>query len=279
MEDDRLELGMDLDAPEEPSYLRRQKRVEVHHRSVLSVRKLARLKWPAVALAALAVLGFAAYSLYQYAITSDRFLLRAEGIEITGARYVTHSQVVERFTNEIGRSVFSLSLAGRRAAIEQIAWVESADTARVWPNRILVVVRERTPVAFLRTANGLVLVDASGQLLDRPARASFSFPVVTGMSELDSPEERRKRMGLFNAVLQDLDREGARYSKDLSEVDVSDPEDARVVTGESAVLLHLGPNGFLQRYKTYLSHIQEWRQSIPKIHSVDLRYDRQIVVN
>ena len=167
----------------------------------------------------------------------------------------------------------------RRAMIEQIAWVESADTARLWPNRILVVIRERTPVAFLRTAASLVLVDSTGQLLDRPAQASFSFPVVTGMSELDPPDERRRRMALFNAVMQDLDREGAHYTKELSEVDVSDPEDARVVTGETAVLLHLGRDGFLQRYKTYLSHIQEWRQSIPKIHSVDLRYDRQIVVN
>ena len=86
-------------------------------------------------------------------------------------------------------------------------------------------------------------------------------------------------MAFYSAVMQELDSSGSHYTQELSEVDVSDPEDARVVVGDTGTLLHLGPSGFLARYKTYLAHIQEWRRSVPKIHSVDLRYDRQIVVN
>jgi hypothetical protein len=35
----------------------------------------------------------------------------------------------------------------------------------------------------------------------------------------------------------------------------------------------------LRRYKTYASHVQEWRQQFHDLESVDLRYDNQIVVN
>ena len=43
--------------------------------------------------------------------------------------------------------------------------------------------------------------------------------------------------------------------------------------------MHLGSSNYLDRYKIYISHLQQWRQQFDKLESVDLRYDRQIVVN
>ena len=45
------------------------------------------------------------------------------------------------------------------------------------------------------------------------------------------------------------------------------------------VLVHLGSGNYLQRYKTYVTHVQQWRQQFEKLESVDLRYDGQIIVN
>jgi hypothetical protein len=45
------------------------------------------------------------------------------------------------------------------------------------------------------------------------------------------------------------------------------------------VLVHLGSSDYLRRFKTYASHVQEWRQQFRDLESVDLRYDNQIVVN
>jgi cell division protein FtsQ len=35
----------------------------------------------------------------------------------------------------------------------------------------------------------------------------------------------------------------------------------------------------LDRFKVYVAHLREWRQQFDKLESVDLRYDRQIIVN
>ena len=51
------------------------------------------------------------------------------------------------------------------------------------------------------------------------------------------------------------------------------------VPPQGEVLIHLGSSNFLERYKTYEAHAQEWRQQFDKLESVDLRYDRQIIVN
>jgi len=81
--------------------------------------------------------------------------------------------------------------------------------------------------------------------------------------------------------MRELDSEGAHYSQDLSEVDLSDSEDVKAVVADpsGAVLVHVGSSDFLRRYKIYLAHLQEWRQQFQKVESVDLRYERQIIVN
>ena len=281
-DDDRLETGMgfsgmDLEREEEPQYLRRQKRVEVRKR--LDTRKIARLKLPVLAFLALLALGGVAWGVSRFALTGASFILRQDAVEIRGARYAARSQVMERFSSDIGKSSFAVPLDVRRASIEQIPWVERADIARLWPDRIRVVLHERTPVAFARSTSGVLLVDGTGQFLDRPLQASFSFPVVNGVGEKDPPEQRGGRMALFRHLMQELDHEGNRYSLDISEVDVSDPEDARVTVVDTGLLLHLGNSDFLARYKTYLAHAQEWQRDHPKIRSIDLRYGTQVVVS
>ena len=276
-EDDRLETGMDLDPEEEPQYLRRQKRVEVRKR--LDTRKIARVKLPLFSLLAVLALSGVAWGITRFALSGSVFTLQPENVEIQGAHYVSHAQVMERFAGDMGHSVFSVPLEERRSGIEQIPWVERVDLARLWPDRIRVMLHERAPVAFAQGASGMRLVDSSGQFLERPVQASFSFPVVVGVSDKDAAGQRHTRMALFNALMQDLDREGTRYSADISEVDVSDPEDARATVVDTAILLHLGSGDFLKRYKTYLAHIQQWHRDFPKIRSIDLRYDNQVVVN
>ena len=61
----------------------------------------------------------------------------------------------------------------------------------------------------------------------------------------------------------------------------TDPDDVKVMANHHAgeVLVHLGSSNYLERYKIYVTHLQEWQQQFDKLESVDLRYDRQIIVN
>jgi cell division protein FtsQ len=81
-------------------------------------------------------------------------------------------------------------------------------------------------------------------------------------------------------VMQSFDSEGAQHSRDVSEVDLSDPEDVKITVDDpqGAVLIHLGNSDFLNRYKIYLANAPAWRER-SKLDSVDLRFDNQIVIN
>ncbi len=278
LDDARL---VDLDVDEESPFLRGQKRVSAR-RSSLPKKAANRLLWAALAAAVLCVLGLLAASLYHYGERSWRFRVESsDDIEVTGMQNVTKAQIMEVMGADIGRNIFFIPLAQQKAQLEQIPWVESASVMRFVPNTLKVKIQERTPVAFARVGPRISLIDAGGTLMELPQKHKYSFPVILGMNPGEPLSTRAPRMKAYNQLVRDLDSSGARYSQDLSEIDLSDLEDVKVRVNDQAgdVLVHLGSSNYLTRYKIYVTHVQAWRQQFQKLESVDLRYDNQIIVN
>jgi len=278
LDDARL---LDLDVDEESPFLRAQKRVSVR-RGTLPKKTATRLLWVAAALAALALAGVGVGTLYGYGKHSWRFRVdSSDDIEIAGIHNVTRAQVMEVMGGDIGRNIFFVPLEQRKAQLEQIPWVESASVMRFVPNRLKIEIRERTPVAFARVGSRIMLIDASGVLMELPVKGKYSFPVILGSNPGEPLSTRAARMKIYQDVISQLDSGGARYSQEISEVDLSDPDDVKVLAEnpQGEVLVHLGSSNYLDRYKIYVSHVQQWRQQFDKLDSVDLRYDRQIIVN
>ncbi len=272
---------VDLDVAEESPFLRGQKRVSAR-RSSLPKKTANRLLWGCVAVGILCGVAVAAAALYEYGEHSWRFRVESsDNIEITGMQNVSKAQIMEVMGADIGRNIFFVPLAQQKEQLEQIPWVESASVMRFVPNRLKVEVHERTPVAFARVGPRISLIDAGGTLMELPQKHKYSFPVILGMNPGEPLSTRAPRMKSYNELVGELDSGGAHYSQDLSEVDLSDLENLKVRVNDPAgdVLVELGSSDYLKRYKTYVSHVQEWRQQFPKLESVNLRYDNQVIVN
>jgi cell division protein FtsQ len=274
---------LDLDVDEQSPFLRGQKRVSVR-RGSLPKKAATRLTWTALAASVVVACGLAVTAVYHYGEHSWRFRVESsDDIEISGLGNVTRPQVMEVMGEDIGRNIFFIPLDQRQRQLEQIPWVETASVMRFVPNRIKIEIHERTPVAFVRLSSKILLTDASGTVMELPtgSKKKFSFPVILGMNAGEPQSTRAPRMKIYNQLLTELDSEGAHYSQDLSEVDLSDSDDVKVLANDAGgeVLVHLGSSDFLSRFKIYISHAQEWRQQFARLDSVDLRYEHQIVVN
>jgi cell division protein FtsQ len=272
---------VDLEVDEESPFLRGQKRVSAR-RSSLPPKTANRLLWAVVAALVLCFAGMCSAALYRYGERSWRFRVESsDNIEVTGTQNVSKAQLMEVLGGDIGRNIFFIPLAQQKAQLEQIPWVESASVMRFVPNRLKVEIHERTPVAFARVGPRMALIDAGGTLMELSPKRKFSFPVILGMNPGEPLSTRAPRMKAYREMVSELDSGGARYSQDLSEVDLSDLEDVKVRVNDPAgdVLVHLGSSDYLRRYKIYVTHAQAWRQQFQKLESVDLRYDNQIIVN
>jgi cell division protein FtsQ len=213
-------------------------------------------------------------------------LIRPDQIEISGNHIVSREAVLQQFVRDRGGSVLRIPLDARRTALEEISWIESASVQRVLPNRIRVELTERTPIAFLRNGTELALIDSHGVILDRPRGEDLQFPIVTGLSESMPREERGKRMQTYQEFMNDIDLVRSGSSDRVSEVDLANPKDLRaVMTGiasasdPQALTIHFGAGDFTGKYRMVVENFAQWQASNGRVHSIDLQYAKQVVLN
>ena len=276
---------LDLDDEAESPFLRGQRRVPVR-RGPLPLPRNTTGKLKIAFVVVLIAVGVALIyiALNRYGTGSWRFRLdSSDNIGLSGNHNVSRAQVMEVMASDIDRNIFFVPLEQRKQQLEQIPWAKSASVMRLLPNRLKIVIAERTPVAFVDIDSHIHLIDAGGVVMDMPAgrTAGYSFPVIVGMSDSDPLSTRAARMTIYSQFVKEMDSGGAHYSSAISDVDVSDPDDvkATVTDPKGAVLVHLGSSNFLERFKSYVAHVQEWRSQVPNLESVDLRYDHQVIVN
>jgi cell division protein FtsQ len=237
------------------------------------------------ALTVVALLAISYYVSKTFLERDARFRIAGtSNIQAGGLIEVSRAEILPVFGEDIGRNIFFVPLNERRKQLEQIPWVQHATVIRLLPDQIRVSVVERQPVAFVRHAQQIGLVDANGVLLNMPVamltQHHYSFPVLTGIDAGDPLPSRKARMDLYLRLMGELDANGQRLSEQISEIDLTDPEDARVLMPEQGtdILAHFGEDHFLDRYQRYRAHIAEWREQYPKLAAVDLRYDQQVVL-
>jgi len=239
-------------------------------------------RWrPALGILTLAIItasaATAAFKLREYVITDPQFALsydRKDAITIEGRKYASRSKVQRVFAGDFGKSVFSIPLAERRRRLLAINWVEEAAVLRIWPDRLVVRIRERKPVAFVFFRSGVLLIDAHGVLLDVPQLARFPFPVLSGVREDETEPQRQERVRVLLRVQEDM----GYLAKDISELNAADPDNVRIIArvDHRALELILGDGNFARRYQNFLSHYPEIFRHSPAVRTFDLRLDDRI---
>ena len=214
----------------------------------------------------------------QFTLSLDR----RDGIRVDGVVYASRTLIARIFARDFGRSIYLMPLAERRRRLVGIDWVKEATVSRIWPNRILVRITERTPVAFVnlplaenaRTAR-LSLIDAEGEFLEPPAAGNFKFPVLLGVTEQQPKEARHMRVQAMQQLLEEL----GPLAVNVSEVNAGNVEDMRIVAqvASRAFELDLGDGGFKKRLQHFINHYPEIRRKAPEATSFDLRLDDQII--
>jgi cell division protein FtsQ len=219
----------------------------------------------------------AGFKVREYALTDAQFMLsrdRPDALTTQGLNYAPRTRVQQVFAADFDHSIFSVPLAERRQRLLAIDWVEDASVSRIWPDRLWVRIRERKPVAFVLFRSGVLLIDAHGVLLDPPAQAQFAFPVLSGLREDETEDQRRECVRALLRFQEDM----GYMAKDVSEVNAADAGNIRIVAQveNRAVELMMGDGNFARRYQNFLEHYAEIGKRSPNVKMFDLRLDGQI---
>lgn len=230
---------------------------------------------------------FAWHLVAEFLIKDDRFRVaeaeelagQSPNLVVEGVHYASASQVRHVFAQDLGRSLYLVPLETRREQLLEIDWVQDAAVSKVWPDTVRVAIREREPVAFVRLppsrgrdgATRLALIDRFGHILRPRVAAKFTLPVIAGVREGETIENRRARVLRALEMLKAIGPLGAQ----VSEVDVSDPNNLIVAehVGNEVVNLMVGEENYADRLRNFLANYSEIKEKRPDAKTLDLRVD------
>ena len=189
-------------------------------------------------------------------------------VDING-EFVGDSQVeVERVAaNWIGKSYFATDLAEIKEALEQRPWVESAAVKRVWPDRQVIDIREKKPLAYW---TGGRLVSRTGELF-APAN-----PQVAGrLPRLAGPDERVRDVIRMAQVLSE---QLASHGLGFAGLEL-EPRGAWTLRLANGIEVVLGRDQVEERFERFVT-VYETRLASrsDEVTRVDARYTNGVAV-
>ena len=208
--------------------------------------------------------------------------LRVSHISVHGNQRVQSGEVRALLDGLTGANLLTADLDTWRARLFASAWIADATLRRRLPGTIDVEIRERVPAGIARVGTTLLLIDASGQVVDEygPRYADCDLPVIDGLvadARAVPPTIDRVRGQLVFRLLADL-RTRPDLAKRVSQVDVQDAHDVHVLLDDDSAVLRIGDTNFVERLDSYVGLQAKLRQSVPDIDYVDLRFGERVYV-
>ncbi|MCX7816375.1 MAG: FtsQ-type POTRA domain-containing protein [Syntrophales bacterium] len=116
--------------------------------------------------------------LYAQIITLPCF--EVKDVVVRGARKVREEEILKLANVQKGRCILNIDLEGVATRVKLNPWVREAFVGREYPDRIVIEVREREPVAFLCMHDGFYFVDSHGVVFKKVSQDDeVDLPVLT----------------------------------------------------------------------------------------------------
>ncbi len=203
----------------------------------------------------LLLLGFVTYKI------TDPETLPIRNVSVTGE--FTHLSPVglqERVSNIVRGGFFSVNVEMMQEALLEEPWIQQVAVKRVWPDRIIVIIKEQKPVAQWGE-KGLLNADAE---IFYPERSTFpeNLPVVSG------PENTNEFVLEYFLRINEILPEGLT----LQSLSLSDRRswELRLTTGP---VIRLGKTGIVSRLQRFLQQLPAGGfASLEQVQYIDMRY-------
>ncbi|AOY88746.1 cell division protein FtsQ [Marinobacter salinus] len=175
---------------------------------------------------------------------------------------------IERAAGDwVGKSYFATDLSEIKASLEQRPWVESAAVRRVWPDRLVIDIREKKPLAYWTDGR---LVSRTGELF------APQNPQVAGkLPRLAGPDERvRDVIRMARTMSEELVGHGLNFAG-LS----LEQRGAWTLKLSNGIEVVLGRDQVEQRFERFIT-VYETRLASrsDEVSRVDARYTNGVAV-
>lgn len=224
-------------------------------------------------------IGYAVYAARAWGEESGRFVV--EGVEVEGNVVLTAEEVVKLSGVDEGMSLLDVSISEVEQSVAAHSRVLRARASRRLPDRLLIRLTEERPAALVADGSGSwVEVTADGSVLSPVERTDVvDLPVITGAAAPAEAKDVGDGLAAALRVLNAAWEVSPDLWMDISEVSFAPGSGLIIYTVADGAEVRVGlgapTRSDLRRLWLVLADAgARGRQ----VESIDLRYDRQVIV-
>lgn len=139
--------------------------------------------------------------------------LAAEDITITGLEHHEPEVLLAAIGIQPGASLIGFDAGHARRILEGLDWIERAKVQRLFPNQLMVEVREREPFAIWQRGEAYYVIDRNGSAMSGLAAAKLvRLPLVTGEGANTAAADLINQLAAYPGILLQM-KAAARVGK------------------------------------------------------------------
>ena len=180
---------------------------------------------------------------------SHSVFFQITAIKIEGNRMTSKEQIAALSRVDIHSNLLAINTSEVKALLESHPWIAGADVIRDWPNRLVITVMEKKPVALLSRDSGLFYLDNKGMIIAAAGPSQeLDFPVITGLEDFPFKPADDKQVPESLKQIMDLLKLAGRNNtilpeQNISQVHVSKNGELVLYLLERAFPIYLGREG------------------------------------
>ena len=178
---------------------------------------------------------------YGYLLSTPYFEIKE--ISVRGLKELTEQDVLTQAAMTPRQNLLSVNVDALAGRISANPWVKNIHVGRELPDRIVLEIKERNPVALVKQSNGLYLMDNEGNVFKKlDKNDEVDLPILTGV---DIKEKEKSRLLLSTLNLLQTMSASNRYSYlgTIAEVNVKDVVGVSLLT-DTGLYLKLGTDNY-----------------------------------
>ena len=218
---------------------------------------------------------FAGHQLYVRLL--EDFFFQVKNVEIRGCRKISEKTILSLARIDGMPNLFTLPLKEISGRVEAHPWVEYVKVRKIFPDRVLIHIEERRPMAILQLEEPFY-IDSKGVIFSRVGdQDEYNFPFLTGLNRQAFDKDPAVAKHLVTKALEFLrivDQEKAPPLDGVSEIRMEKTFGIQCFTQAEGVEVRMGWNHFgekLRRLSLIWTDLQKRGVSAASIDCSDLK--------
>lgn len=200
---------------------------------------------------------FALLALLALAAVLGMNVFQVHDVDVVGNTTISREDIVQLSGIQMGESIFKINGGSVRAALQSNGMIEVNSIDRLYPDKIVLNITQRTPHGAIEYMGQYVIVDDQGIMLDRTDKLPAGhYPLIVGVpvkhTEKGKPVQSHdeRSMEAMEAVLGALQKHNALIT--VAKADFTDLMNIRLETPDGMVV-ELGKPNEMDTKATWLS--------------------------